>query len=119
MTVSANDIAPFTATDDTLVLASVSSPAEVELLDDWLRRQYRDNPATHVTVLHLPAGNPPPEAVSQLVRELEEQHDRSVVPVRVFWMPESRTSNRSALAGLLAGRDLYRPKESRQRRILR
>ena len=79
----------------------------------------RDNPATHVTVLHLPAGNPPPEAVSQLVRELEEQHDRSVVPVRVFWMPDSRTSTRSALAGLLAGRDPYRPKESRQRRILR
>ena len=39
MTVSANDIAAFTATDDALVLASVSSPAEVELLDDWLRRQ--------------------------------------------------------------------------------
>jgi glycerol-3-phosphate O-acyltransferase len=119
MTVSANDIAPFTATDDALVLASVSSPAEVELLDDWLRRQCRDNPATHVTVLHLPAGNPPPEVVSQLVQELEEQHDRSVVPVRVFWMPDSRTSTRSELAGLLAGRDPYRPKESRQRRILR
>ena len=71
MSIAADDIAAFTAADDALVLASVSSPAEIELLDDWLRRQCRDHPATHVTVLHLPAGNPPPEVVSQLVRELE------------------------------------------------
>lgn len=119
MTVTTDDLAPFTATDDALVLAAVSSPAEIEFLDDWVRRQCRDNPAKHVAVLHLPAGHPTPEVVSRLVQELEGDHDRSVVPVRILWMPDSAASTRSRLTGLLAGRDPHRPKESRQRRIMR
>jgi len=119
MSVLADEPAPFTATDDALVLASVSSSAEVALLHDWLRRRCRVIPDTQVTVLHLPAGPPPPEVVSRLVQELEGDHDRSVVPVRVLWMPDSAASTRSRLTGLLAGRDPYRPKESRQRRIMR
>ena len=37
-------LARFTTTDDALVLASVSSPAEQELLDDWLQHQRREHP---------------------------------------------------------------------------
>ena len=118
MTVYADDLATFTTTDDALVLASVSSPAEVELFNDWLRCQQRDHPDSHVTVLHLPTGVPPSDVVSRLVGELERDEDRSVVPVRVFWIPDSSTSGGSKLAGLLTGRDPYRPNPRRQRRIL-
>jgi glycerol-3-phosphate O-acyltransferase len=119
MTVPFDDLAPFTATDDALVLASVSSPVELELLDEWLRRQRREHPNAHVEVLQLPADDPPPDVMAQLVEKLESDDDRSVVPVRVFWMPERNLSNRSKLAGLLAGRDPYRPKQRTQRKILR
>ena len=43
--VTATDpMASFSTTDDALVLASVSSPAERELLSDWLQRQRREHP---------------------------------------------------------------------------
>jgi glycerol-3-phosphate O-acyltransferase len=119
MTAPADDLATFTTTDDALVLASVSSAAELELLDDWLRRQRSQHPESHVEVLQLPGENPPPGVVAQLVEKLEADDDRSVVPVRVFWMPDSNLSNRSKIASLLAGRDPYRPNERRQRKILR
>jgi glycerol-3-phosphate O-acyltransferase len=119
MKVPVDDLAPFTATDDALVLASVSSPVEAELLDDWLRRQRREHPNSHVEVQQLPADDPPPGVVAQLVGLLGADDDRAVVPVRVFWMPERGLSNRSKIAGLLAGRDPYRPKERTQRKILR
>ena len=51
MKISADQFAPFTATDDALVLASVSSPAEEELLNDWLARQRREHPDSKVDVL--------------------------------------------------------------------
>jgi glycerol-3-phosphate O-acyltransferase len=117
--ISADDLAPFTTSGDALVLASVSSSAEVELLDEWLQRQCLENPEFHVTMLQLLKGDPPPGALSRLLEQLEVSSDRSVVPVRVFWVPDSKTSNSSKLAGLLAGRDPYRPSERRQRRILR
>ena len=79
--------APFTTTDDALVLASVSSPAEDELLNDWLEQQRREHPDSKVDVLRLPADDPPPSVLAQLVGELEADEDRSVVPVRVFWVP--------------------------------
>ena len=41
---AADDLASFSTTDDALVLASVSSPAERELLNDWLERQRREHP---------------------------------------------------------------------------
>jgi glycerol-3-phosphate O-acyltransferase len=48
--IPADQFAPFTATDDALVLASVSSPAEEELLNDWLDRQRREHPDSKVDV---------------------------------------------------------------------
>jgi glycerol-3-phosphate O-acyltransferase len=116
---STDDLATFTTTDDTLVLASVSSPAETALLDDWLQRQRHQNPGAAVTVLQLPAADPPADVLARLDEELNAGDERSIVPVRVFWMPDTRDSNRSRLAALLAGRDPYRPNERRQRRIVR
>jgi glycerol-3-phosphate O-acyltransferase len=115
---SADYYAPFTPTDDALVLASVSSPAEQELLDQWLRQQRREHPDAKVEVLQLPEGEPPPAVLAQLVSELEADEDRSVVPVRVFWVPGGLPT-RSKVVALLSGRDTYRPPEILQRRILR
>jgi glycerol-3-phosphate O-acyltransferase len=110
--------APFTATDDALVLASVSSPAEQELLNDWLERQRREHPDSNVEVLRLPVGDDPPGGVlAQLVELLDADEDRSVVPVRVFWIPGGLPT-RSKVVAFLSGRDTYRPPEILQRRIL-
>lgn len=111
--------ATFTPTDDALVLASVSSPAEQELLDDWLTHQRREHPDTKVEVLRLPHDDdPPPGVLAQLVEKLQADEDRSVVPVRVFWVPGGLPT-RSKIVALLSGRDTYRPPEILQRRILR
>lgn len=119
MKISADHFAPFTATDDALVLASVSSPAEEELLNDWLARQRREHPNSKVDVLRLPADDdPPPGALARLVEELEADEDRSVVPVRVFWVPGGLPT-RFKVVALLSGRDTYRPPELLQKRILR
>lgn len=117
MTVPADDLAAFAATDDALVLASVSSPAELELLNDWLQRQRREHPDTNVEVLQLPAEDPPPGVLAKLVEQLGVDTDRSVLPVRVFWVPAGLPT-RSKLVGWLSGRDTYRPPERLQRRIL-
>ncbi|KKW64513.1 glycerol-3-phosphate acyltransferase [Mycolicibacterium elephantis] len=110
---------PFTPTDDALVLASVSSPAEQELLNDWLAQQRREHPDTNVEVLRLPhSDDPPPGVLAQLVEKLQADEDRSVVPVRVFWVPGGLPT-RSKIVALLSGRDTYRPPEILQRRILR
>ena len=109
----------FAATHDALILASPSSPLELELLNHWLRRHRSENPDVDVQVLQLPTNNPSPQVLAQLVDLLDEDDNRSVVPVRVFWIPESGRSNLSKIAGLLAGRDPYRPNERRQRKILR
>jgi glycerol-3-phosphate O-acyltransferase len=119
VTVPADHLASFTTTDDALVLARVSSPVELELLDDWLKRQRAEHPGSHVEVLQLPAGNPPSAVLTQLSEQLEADEDRSVVPVRVFWVPDAKRSSGLRVAGLLAGRDPYRPNKKRQRRILR
>ena len=116
--VPADQFAPFTTTDDALVLASVSSPAEQELLNDWLDRQRREHPDSKVDVLRLPADDPPPAVLAQLVAELDSGEDRSVVPVRVFWVPAGLPT-RSKVVALLSGRDTYRPPDILQRRILR
>jgi glycerol-3-phosphate O-acyltransferase len=114
----ADEFASFTATDDALVLASVSSPAELELLNDWLEQQHRRHPDTKVEVLQLPTDDPPAGVVAQLVEQLEADEDRTVVPVRVFWVPGGLPT-RVKVVGLLSGRDTYRPPEVLQRRILR
>jgi glycerol-3-phosphate O-acyltransferase len=105
-------------TDDALVLASVSSPAELDLLKDWLQEQRRSHPDAKVAVLELPGDEPPPAVVAQLVEELEAGDERSVVPVRVFWVPAGLPT-RVKVVGWLSGRDTYRPPEMLQRRILR
>src|ERR1700758_5375276 len=120
MSATADDLASYTATDDALVLASVSSPAERELLRNWLQQQRRDHPETKVEVLELPGEGeePAPAVVAQLVDDLGEYEDRTVVPVRVFWVPGGLPT-RSKIVGLLSGRDTYRPPEFLQGRILR
>ena len=111
MKVPADQFAPFTTTDDALVLASVSSPAEEELLNDWLESQRREHPDSNLDVLRLPAeDDPPPGVLARLVEELEADEDRSVVPVRVFWVPGGLPT-RSKIVAFLSGRDTYRPPE--------
>ena len=111
-------MASFSTTDDALVLASVSSPAERELLNDWLQQQRREHPEAKVAVLELPDGDPPPGVLARLVEELEADEDRTVVPVRVFWVPGGLPT-RSKVVALISGRDTYRPPEILQRRILK
>ncbi|BBX15738.1 glycerol-3-phosphate acyltransferase [Mycolicibacterium duvalii] len=119
MKLRADDIAAFTATDDTLVLASVSSPAEERLLADWLQRQRREHPDAKIEVLRLPVDDDPPAAVlAQLVEQLQADQDRWVVPVRVFWVPGGLPT-RSKVVALLSGRDTYRPPQLLQAGILR
>lgn len=119
MTAGVDDFASFSTTDDALVLASVSSPAELELLNDWLKTQRREHPDSTVEVLQLPATDEPaPGVVARLVEELEADEDRLVVPVRVFWVPAGLPT-RLKVVGLISGRDTYRPPEILQRRILR
>ncbi len=116
---SATDyLTDFSTTDDALVLASVSSKAEYELLNDWLQRQRKAHPDTKVEVLRLPHGDAPPELISELVTQLEAGEDRTVVPVRVFWVPGGLPT-RVKLAGLISGRETYRPPDILQRAILK
>ena len=119
MKVRADDITAFTAVDDTLVLASVSSPAEEELLSDWLHRQRDEHPDSEIEVLRLPADDdPPPGVLAQLVEMLDADHDRSVVPVRVFWVPGGLPT-RSKVVALISGRDTYCPPKILQHSILK
>ncbi|HUB55292.1 MAG TPA: 1-acyl-sn-glycerol-3-phosphate acyltransferase, partial [Mycobacterium sp.] len=119
MTRSAANAGAFTTTDDTLVLAAASSPEESELLAKWLDQQRSRHPETKLEVLPLPAQDSPPAALAQLVEQLESDEDRSIVPVRVFWMPEADASALSRVAALLPGRNPYQPSERQQRHILR
>ncbi|KAA8969587.1 glycerol-3-phosphate 1-O-acyltransferase [Mycobacterium sp.] len=119
MTTPATVTGTFATTDDTLVLASVSSAVESELLASWLDRQRERYPDTKIDVLRLPPDDPPPAALAQLVEQLELDDDRSIVPVRVFWLPRAGASTLSRIAALLPGRDPYHPSERRQRHIVR
>jgi glycerol-3-phosphate O-acyltransferase len=117
--ITADALHSFTPTDDALVLASVDSPAEVELLDDWLAAQREKHPDARIEVLQLPSVNdPPPAVLARLVELLEVDEARSVVPVRVFWIPGGLPT-RSKVVSFLSGRDTYRPPKLLQRSILR
>jgi len=105
--------------DDTLVLAASSSPIESELLAAWLDRQRARHPETKLEVLALPEQNPTPGALAQLVEQLELDEDRSIVPVRVFWMPPADATALNRVTALLPGRNPYQPSERQQRHILR
>ncbi|MGB6761476.1 MAG: glycerol-3-phosphate acyltransferase, partial [Mycobacterium sp.] len=80
MTTPAADTGSFTTADDTLVLASASSPVESELLATWLDQQRARHPETKLEVMPLPARNASPGALAQLVEQLESDEDRSIVP---------------------------------------
>jgi glycerol-3-phosphate O-acyltransferase len=117
--VTADEFASFSPTGDALVLASVSSPAEREMLGDWLTQQRGKHPEARIEVLELPAdGDPPPTVLAQLVELLEADEDRSVVPARVFWVPGGLPT-RSKVVSLLSGRDTYKPPQMLQHRILK
>ena len=119
MKVTADEFATFNPTGDALVLASVDSPAERELLADWLAQQRSRHPEARIEVLELPADDDPaPATLAQLVALLEADEDRSVVPVRVFWVPGGLPT-RSKVVALLSGRDTYRPPKVLQHRILK
>jgi glycerol-3-phosphate O-acyltransferase len=115
-----DDIPVVEITDDSLILAAVSSPAEHDMLEDWIGQQRNRHPDLNVAVVQLPGEDeePPAGVIAQLVNELEDTEDRSVVPVRVFWSPGGLPT-RVKVVGLLSGRDTYRPPELLQRRILR
>ncbi|ORB29717.1 glycerol-3-phosphate 1-O-acyltransferase [Mycolicibacterium parafortuitum] len=115
----ADEIAAYSAVGDTLVLASVSSPAEEALLADWLAEQRTAHPESKIEVLKLPADDdPPPAVLAQLVELLQADDDRSVVPVRVFWVPGGLPT-RSKVVALLSGRDTYCPPKAIQHSILK
>ena len=59
----ADYLTDFSTTDDALVLASVSSKAEFDLLNAWLRAQRSAHPDTKVEVLRLPHGDAPAQLV--------------------------------------------------------
>lgn len=115
---AADYLTDFSTTDDALVLASVSSKAESGLLNEWLRAQRRAHPDTKVEVMRLPHGDPSPQMIDELAGKLNVADDRAVVPVRVFWVPGGLPT-RVKLAGLISGRDTYRPPEALQRAILK
>lgn len=118
-TSSATDPAAATATGDTLVLAYVSSPLEADLVHEWLER-YRDGrPGERIDLLVLDRSDRPPATMARLVGELGRDEQRSILPVRVFWMPRAGASALKRVAALLPGRNPYRPSERQQRHIVR
>jgi glycerol-3-phosphate O-acyltransferase len=119
VTQPAADTSAVLSAQDSLVLASMDSSVEMELVMDWLGLQRARNPEAKFDVLKLPSPNAPPMALTALVEQLESGEDRSIVPVRVFWLPPANRGKAAKLAGLLPGRDPYHPSQHQQRRILR
>lgn len=112
-------LAEFGETDDALVLASVSSQAEFDLLNAWVQEYRRTHPNAKIEVLRLPGeDNPSERVIAQLANRLSASEGRDVVPARVFWIPAGLPT-RVKVVGWLAGRDTYRPPERLQRGILR
>jgi glycerol-3-phosphate O-acyltransferase len=108
---------------DALVLAAMDSAVETQLVLEWLGRQRTRNPDATFDVLKLPSADTRPEALRALIERLgsglESGADRSIVPVRVFWLPPPDRGRVAKLAGLLPGRDPYHPNQRRQRHIVR
>lgn len=115
----ASDPAEATAPFDTLVLAYVKSPVEADLVHEWLER-YRDGRPDHrIELLELDPSQRSSGAMARLVGHLQRDERRSILPVRVFWMPRAEASALKRVAALLPGRNPYRPSERQQRQILR
>ncbi|ORX07229.1 glycerol-3-phosphate 1-O-acyltransferase [Mycolicibacillus trivialis] len=109
----------FTAAADALVIASVNSPVEADLVADWLHRQQAAYPDAKIDVVTLPADAQESSRLASLVVQLDADENRPVVPVRVFWIPRANASTAHRVLALLPGRDPYHPTERHQRRILR
>ncbi len=122
MTQPAADTSAVLTAQDSLVLASMASPVERELVMAWVGQQRAGNPGAKFDVLKLPPLDAPPEALTALVEQLESgpesNDDRSIVPVRVFWLPPPDRGRVAKLAGLLPGRDPYHPNQRQQRHIV-
>lgn len=119
MTTQPADVDSFTTDAPTLVLAAASSPIESELLAGWVDEQRARHPESNLEVFALPAQEPSPGALAQLVEQLELDKDRSIVPVRVFWMPRADATALNRLTALLPGRNPYQPSKRLQRLIMR
>lgn len=119
MTAPTADTSAVLIAEDTLVLASMETPVEMELVMDWLCEQRARNPEVKFDILKLPSRNAPSTALITLVEQFRHGEDRSVVPVRVFWLPPADRSRVGKVVALLPGRDPYHPSRQRQRRILR
>ena len=119
MTQSGADTGAVLTARDSLVLASMDSAVETQLIMDWLERQRDRSPGVQFDVLKLPSGDGPPAALLPLVEQLESGDDRSIVPVRVFWLPAPDRGRIAKLTGLLPSRDPYHPNERQQRQIVR
>ena len=116
MTQLAADTSAVLTAQDALVLASMDSAVETQLVMDWLERQRARNPGAKFDVLKLPSDD---EAVAPLVERLEVGEDRSIVPVRVFWLPSPDRGRLAKLVGLLPSRDPYHPNQRQQGLIVR
>jgi glycerol-3-phosphate O-acyltransferase len=119
VTEPAADTSAVLTAQDSLVLASMASPVEMELVMAWVGQQRAANPEAKFDVLRLPQRNAPPAALTPLAEELKSGEDRSIVPVRVFWLPPADRSRLAKVAGLLPGQDPYHPNQRQQRHILR
>ncbi len=123
MTQPATDTGAVLAAQDSLVLASMNTSVEMELVMDWLGKQRARHPDARFDVLKLPSRDAAPTALTALVEQLdsgpESGDDRLVVPVRVFWLPPADRGRIAKVAGLLPGRDPYHPNQRQQRLILR
>lgn len=119
MTEPAADSSAVLAERDSLVLASMASPVEMQLVTAWMDQQRAGHPGANFGLVKLPPLDAPAEAMTGLAEQLESGEDRSIVPVRVFWLPEPNRGRVAKLAGLLPGRDPYHPNERRQEQIVR
>jgi glycerol-3-phosphate O-acyltransferase len=97
----------------------MKSGVETRLVMEWLSQQRGRNPDVKFDVLKLPTGDASPAALNLLVDQLESGQDRSIVPVRVFWLPAADRGRAAKLAGLLPGLDPYHPNQRQQRHIVR
>ncbi|OBK18005.1 glycerol-3-phosphate 1-O-acyltransferase [Mycobacterium asiaticum] len=118
MTQPAADTSAVLTAEDALVLASMDTPAEMQLVMEWLRQQRARHPEIKFDVLKLPPEDAPPGSLAALIEEFESGSDRSIVPVRVFWLPAADRGRAAKLSALLPGRDPYHPSQRQQRRIL-
>ena len=71
MTQPAADTSAVLTAQDSLVLASMATPAEMQLVMEWLGQQRTRNPETRFDVLKLPPRDASPAAMTALVEQLE------------------------------------------------